>query len=106
MRTFVLVAALVVVPVLAGCLAGPKTTPTPTVPYVFVDPMSTDAGHDHLDRAQHQANSNVTLVGHLPLIDQEGDTAKSHSLELCDHWLVLGREREGQYGVDIVDVAD
>lgn len=97
---------LLVVPILAGCLGGSRPVPSTSPPYAFVDPLSSDASHDHRDRNQHQGHSNVTLVAHEPLVDQEGDTSNSHSIDLCDHWLVLGREREGQNGVDFVDVAD
>jgi len=92
--------------VAAGCLGqGSAPVPTPK-PFVFVDPISGDASHIHADPTQHNLVLNTTLLGHHFLTEQEGEAPGSHSIDLCDHWVVLGRQESGQTGVDIVDVAD
>jgi hypothetical protein len=93
---------------LAGCMGGGTPPPDgpPAGPYVFPDPLTRADGHDHTDRAHHPEGYNVTLLGHHALVDAEGETAQVHSIDLCDRWVVLGRQRAGEYGVDIVDVSD
>lgn len=92
---------------LSGCFegSGPDPSPTPT-PFVFVDPMTTDANHDHRDPAAHDFRLNVSLVGHNPLVEQEGEAAQSHAIDACGNWVAVGREFPGTEGVDIVDVSD
>lgn len=107
MRSSLLVATTLLGSILAGCFADEQDVPdVPPAPFEFVDPMSSAAGHDHADVGQHQSSLNMTLVGHHPLVDQDADVAHSHSIDRCENWLVLGREREGESGVDIVDVSE
>lgn len=68
--------------------------------------MPEGAGHDHRIAAQHNYTSNVSLVSHLALVEQEGETAQSHAIDICDRWAAVGREFAGTDGVDIVDIAD
>lgn len=92
---------------LAGCLGNDPAAEPPGQPAAFFDPMvSGNASHEHWNRAQHAHAFNVSLRGHHALTTQDGDTAQVHSIDLCQHWVVLGRERVGEYGVDIVDVSD
>lgn len=98
--------ALVLAGVLvAGCVASTPPAPTRPAPEAFVDPMASGPGHNHLDRSQHPTSYRMALVGHESLAPP-GDTANSHSIDLCGHWVVLGRENPASQGVDIVDVAD
>ncbi len=105
----VLLAFFAALPVFAGCLGTDDAAeePEPPAPFVFVDPMSTDnATHDHTAPSHHAHELNASLVAHLPLIDDDGQSAVAHSLDLCDRWLVVSREDPATYGVDIVDVSD
>lgn len=93
----------------SGCFGGDEDSdpaPSPPTPFVFVDPMNSTRDHDHRDFAAHELALNMTLVGHHPLTEQEGEAAKSHSIDVCERWAVLGREDPGSYGVDIVDISD
>jgi hypothetical protein len=91
---------------LAGCLGSSPAPPTTPAPNVFVDPITSETGHDHADPSQHNLSLNTTLLGHHFLTEQDGEAPGSHSIDLCGDWVVLGRQEAGQTGVDIVDVSD
>lgn len=97
--------------VLAGCF-GPGDSPSPSpsesppAPYAWIDPLAFNQTHDHGSRSQHQLASNVSLLAHLSLTEEDGQSAQSHSIDLCETWVALGRERQSDFGVDIVDVSN
>lgn len=99
-------ALVLLVMLLAGCTGSGPAPPEPSTPFLFLDPISRAASHDHADPAQHNLTLNTTLVGHHILTDQDAESSGSHSIDLCGDWVVLGRQTTGQWGVDIVDVSD
>lgn len=105
MRGPPLILFLAIVPALAGCVNNSAPAPSPT-PYTFVDPMSEAPDHDHVDPLVHQLRSNVTMLGQLSLTEEEGDSAQIHSVDVCQNWAAVPRERAGQEGIDIIDISD